>query len=63
MAKGKTLDFKKKQCGHCRLADKRALRKSWTCCPFPNPTIRNGHCINRVTPEKEAKQIATPGKS
>lgn len=48
----KTLEFKKRQCGHCGLADKRALRKGWNCCPLPNPQIRNGHCADRVLIKK-----------
>jgi len=43
----KTRDFKDKQCGHCKLADKAKLRQGRPCCPFPNPQIRNGHCAQR----------------
>jgi len=44
----KTLEFKEKQCGHCDLADKRALRKGWPCCTYKGETkIRNGHCSER----------------
>lgn len=57
MTKGKTLDFKKRQCGHCKLADKRALRKGWNCCPFPNPAIKNGHCVPREPTASRTKRI------
>lgn len=52
MTKGKTKEFKEKQCGHCKLADQRAYRKGWPCCPLPNPKIRNGHCVERKPMER-----------
>jgi len=42
-----TLSFKKNQCAHCKLANKKALRKGLSHCPFPNPEIRDGQCKSK----------------
>jgi len=43
----KTRTIKDKQCRNCKLANKAKLRQGQPCCPFPNPQIRNGHCLQR----------------
>ena len=43
----KTKEFKDRQCRYCKLADKRAFRKGWPCCPKPNPKIVDGRCRDR----------------
>ena len=47
IGKRKTRDFKDRECRHCKHADKRALKKGYNCCPFPNPQIRKGLCMLR----------------
>ena len=40
-----TLKFKKGNCGRCRLADKKALKKGKAHCKFDGkPRRRNGQC-------------------
>ena len=56
----KTKDFKDRQCRYCPLADKRAFRKGWPCCPLPNPRIFNGHC--RDKPAAKAKKARKGGE-
>ena len=43
----KTRTFKDKQCRNCELTNKAKLRKGRPYCPFPNPQIRNGLCLQR----------------
>ena len=45
-----TRGFRERNCAHCKLADKRALKKGRPCCKWAvdhdgqQPDIRNGHC-------------------
>ncbi|MBA7607525.1 hypothetical protein ES703_14684 [subsurface metagenome] len=52
----KTRDFKDRQCRYCELADKLKLRRGESCCPLPNPKIRNGHCIDPKPMEVKVKR-------
>jgi len=53
VGKRKTLELKRKECAYCPLADKAKLRQRRDYCPVKNPTIRNGHCIDRLEAMKE----------
>ena len=51
----KTLDLKRKECAHCKKADKRAMRQGRDFCPVKNPKIRNGHCLDSELTGKRGK--------
>lgn len=52
----KTREFKDRQCRYCPLADMRAFRKGWPCCPVKHPKIENGHCRDKETADKKPKR-------
>jgi len=58
MGKGKTKEFKERQCRYCKLADKSKFRKRRPYCPLPNPRIRNGHCMDREMAKNPIKEVA-----
>ena len=58
MAKGKTKEFKERQCRYCELADKVKFGRGRPCCPLPNPRIRTGHCMDR----KASKETYSEGR-
>lgn len=52
-----TRSFKRNECEHCELADKRALRQGRKHCRVElktgrRPDIRNGHCTQRKDDRK-----------
>ena len=57
MARGKTKDFKERQCRYCERADAVKFRQGRPCCPLPNPRIRTGHCEDRQPTEKPIARI------
>ncbi|KKN40508.1 hypothetical protein LCGC14_0732970 [marine sediment metagenome] len=61
MTKGKTKDFKERQCRYCERSDKIKFRQRRPCCPLPNPRIRNGHCLERKATKKPIARLEKGG--
>ena len=52
LSKRHTRNFKRDECGHCKLANRKALKEGTPACKIWHktghyPEVRNGHCSGR----------------